>query len=777
MRWIALVAGICLSISTLSGCTQQCFVTECDLDHYKDIMPANLDSDPNASQPPSSIMAHTPSSVVNLDDREPYYLTLNEAIARSLENGVTGSLSVNGFGTLSDDLISPNQYSNIETVSDATRVLAINPANSGAALEASQAKFDAKWVSAVGWNYVDQQVQGLGSFQNGEFASAETSLVKPLATGGVAGVTFSTNYANLASPPTFFPIQNPAYTARFDLNFEQPLWQNSGIDINQLLVRHPGTTVGGNFTPAAQSYLNGHIASINGGLGQGLQFGNQGILIARLRFDQSRAEYERIVNFKLANVEFAYWNLYSAYVTLYAAEQGLKQSYETWRVSKVALDVGGAGGGGGGQGNAAQNNIRAVEAQALGQYQEFRANRLNALGAVLNAERVLRGLMGMRAEDGKQLIPIDQPSVAPYYPDFKSALAEAIVKRPELVAAREELKARQLDLVVQKNYLKPDLRFRSRYGISGLGSRLDGDGSVFDAATGQFRSNNAFRNLSSTNFNDWNVGLVLNMPIGFRYENAAVRRAHLGLAQTWLALKNEEQKAERFLTLAYREIIQSYNEISLRRAQREAAEKELRVRKTLLDVGSAKPDPFLLEAQRRWANALSQEYQAISAYNNALAKFHFAKGTIAQHNNVAISEGPLPQCAQVRAVEHEKERSKALLVRERSRAVQHEPLIVEKGRFGLPALPVYEAPSVPALFEGADSDTLQNLGKNVNVPPGMQQMQPLDPGQPTALNNGTNPPAGLPLNTTPNAVPQAQNPFVSGGPSTPTMNFAGLPNQ
>ena len=40
-------------------------------------------------------------------------------------------------------------------------------------------------------------------------------------------------------------------------------------------------------------------------------------------------------------------------------------------------------------------------------------------------------------------------------------------------------------------------------------------------------------------------------------------------------------------------------------------------------------------------------------YNNALAGFEFAKGTIMQHDNVSIAEGPLPHCAQVRAVEHE----------------------------------------------------------------------------------------------------------------------------
>ena len=51
-------------------------------------------------------------------------------------------------------------------------------------------------------------------------------------------------------------------------------------------------------------------------------------------------------------------------------------------------------------------------------------------------------------------------------------------------------------------------------------------------------------------------------------------------------------------------------------------------------------------------------------YNNALATFEFAKGTIMQHNGVYIADGPLPNCAQIRAVDHERERTRALLLQE-----------------------------------------------------------------------------------------------------------------
>ena len=59
--------------------------------------------------------------------------------------------------------------------------------------------------------------------------------------------------------------------------------------------------------------------------------------------------------------------------------------------------------------------------------------------------------------------------------------------------------------------------------------------------------------------------------------------------------------------------------------------------------------------------ALTKEYDAIANYNATLATLEWAKGTILNYNNVQISEGALPQAAQVRAVEYEKERTRSIV--------------------------------------------------------------------------------------------------------------------
>src|SRR5262249_23114972 len=44
--------------------------------------------------------------------------------------------------------------------------------------------------------------------------------------------------------------------------------------------------------------------------------------------------------------------------------------------------------------------------------------------------------------------------------------------------------------------------------------------------------------------------------------------------------------------------------------------------------------------------------------------FEFAKGSILPHDSIYITEGPLPRCAQVRAVVHERQRTLAKVLKE-----------------------------------------------------------------------------------------------------------------
>src|SRR5207244_13613018 len=148
-------------------------------------------------------------------------------------------------------------------------------------------------------------------------------------------------------------------------------------------------------------------------------------------------------------------------------------------------------------------------------------------------------------------------------------------------------------------------------------------------------------------------GLRLNYVVGYRDAHAQLRVARLNLARSYAVLREQETKAENALAVDYRLLIQAYEFIKTQRAQREAAAELLKARFKEWQAGRGTQQGgggdvlfLLLEAQRTYADALRTEFDAITQYNNAIVGFEFSKGTIMQFDNVVISEGPLPHCAQ-----------------------------------------------------------------------------------------------------------------------------------
>ena len=257
-------------------------------------------------------LAPPPPSTVLDPDRKTRYISLAEVIAIALEQGRVGDQDP--LETTLTSLINVG----IPASTDTIRVLALDPAISYPDIEASLARFDAQWTTSISWTSTDEPLNGLNQFNTGTTAVFSSSLLKPLPTGGVAGITFSTQYQDLTHPPTGFVLLNPAYTPRLQFQFEQPLLQGYGVEINQLRTSHPGSIL----TPFP---VSGRVP---------------GILITRLRFDEQRAEFQRRVHFMLRNVEIAYWNLYDSYWTLYSREQAMRQAYEAWKINKARYDAG-----------------------------------------------------------------------------------------------------------------------------------------------------------------------------------------------------------------------------------------------------------------------------------------------------------------------------------------------------------------------------------------------------------------------------------------------------
>src|SRR5262249_35475491 len=162
-RWLSWIVGAGLCVGMVAGCGPKIFLAERDFNQARhDLIPPSLDQ--GEPLPPGAALTAaipTPADVDNAD-RPPRHMTLQEAIAISLENGAT----VRG-GTTSgqaDDGMLAGQISGLVlpgNSSDRIRVLALNPAIVTASLEESLARFDAVWVSSMNWTTTDNLTQGL----------------------------------------------------------------------------------------------------------------------------------------------------------------------------------------------------------------------------------------------------------------------------------------------------------------------------------------------------------------------------------------------------------------------------------------------------------------------------------------------------------------------------------------------------------------------------------------------------------------------------------------
>jgi outer membrane protein TolC len=742
-RWTERVLR-CLVLAALAGlvgCKQQLFLDPGD---YADMttvgLPPAMQTNPHQTiTPPVIEPTVTPPATVMDPNRPPRYVTLKECIAIALEQGNVGTQSQQQFGFKNETGAQFNGRSVVGT--DAIRAFSIDPAVAQADIERSLSKFDARWVTSMTWQKVDQPVaaQFLSFQQQRDAASLNSSLIKPLPTGGLAGVTFSVDYSKFPSNTQLSQLGNfvnPNYTPRVQFNFEQPLLQLFGVEVNQLAPSHPGS-ITQNVRPSG---------------GQG----TEGILISRIRLDQANAEFNRTVNFQLINVEAAYWNLYGAYYNLYAREEGLRQSYEGYRFTKARVE----------SGSAPMQELN----QARAQLELFRGEVYSARGQILESERQLRGFLGLRSDDGQRLVPIDEPNLAPFQPDYYEAANEAMAYKPRLLQARQEVMAAQLNLRLQREFRRPDLRVFANYDIAGLGTRLDGSELT---GPGGLSPGNAFASLGNNQFNSWSIGLRLDMPLGFRDGNALVRQANLQLARTYIQLRDEELKTLEFLTSRYRRVAEAYALIPPLRIRRQQLQEFVARIRTRIEIGQFRTEEYFnyLQVQRDLADSIAQEFRAIAVYNTAIAEFEFAKGTIMRYNNVTLSDAPLPAWVAKRAKDHERERTEAA-IKLRERHV-NDPAPVSPAHLIGPATngpaivgPEVGTPTIPGLTDMLQEPRPVEPKKEPGMP------EPKGPEKKPAADAGTGArlpqslPQPLPLPTeTPGAIPAGPDPNSFFAPS------------
>lgn len=482
--------------------------------------------------------------------------------------------------------------------------------------EAALSAFDATFGANAYFEKNDHRVNNFTVGNNGYFQqdlhNYEVNLTKRNATGGLMTLRSVTQYDYNNNPQRIFSAGWDTYV---DAELRQPLLQGAGVQYNR-------------------------IAGPNGEPG----FAN-GVLIARTRTDISLADFEISLRNLVSDVENAYWDLYFAYRDLDVKINARNHVLEVWKNAYANVE--------------ANKKSADTEAQAREQYFRFQTDVVNALngrlvqrtqnnngtlggtfnnpGGVRVAERRLRFIMGLTQTNGRLIRPSTEAPVAQINFAWSDIASEALARRPELRRQKWVIKQNELELLANRNFLKPSLDLIARYRQRGFGPQYWDDNGI----SGE---QGAVQSLTGNDFGEYQLGVEFNMPIGFRRAHAAVRSSELTVARSKAILEEEEKQVMYGLSNAYAEIKRAYEVMELLFNRREAAFAQEATVRAAYDAGKA-PIDLLLEAQRRVIDSSTLFNQARIDYALAIKNVHYEKGSLLEFYQITMAEGPSPQKA------------------------------------------------------------------------------------------------------------------------------------
>jgi hypothetical protein len=226
--------------------------------------------------------------------------------------------------------------------------------------------------------------------------------------------------------------------------------------------------------------------------------------------------------------------------------------------------------------------------------------------------------MGMPINDAQIIHPTDQPSLALVDFDWETSISEAMTRREELRRQRWVIKQRELELIANRNFLKPQFDAIAAYRIRGFDSQ--------------------FNTPLDNDFQEWSLGLDYLKPIGYRRGNAAVRNTQLSLARESQILLEQERAVHFGLSNAINESYRAYRNLEIQKQRLEAVVEQIDALKERMKEARVEQVFVLLEAQRRGLDALIRYHQSAVEYQLAVRNVHLERGTLLPYCKVFLNE-------------------------------------------------------------------------------------------------------------------------------------------
>jgi outer membrane protein TolC len=380
-----------------------------------------------------------------------------------------------------------------------------------------------------------------------------------------------------------------------------------------------------------QPLLRGSQASFNRIAGPNANDGVfNGVMIAKTRTDVSAAGLKLAVRDFVADVENAYWDLYYAYRDLEAKKSARDNALESWRRIEALGNEKKAGGEADKEGQAREQYFRfesEVNDALYGRVADAtRSNNGSAAGTfrpssgVRVAERRLRLLIGLPANGSELLRPSEEPGLAPIVFDWTSCVSEAFTNRPEISRQLQRIKRVKLEMIATRGSLLPQLDFVGNYRVRGFGQSLIGSSELEPTA-------GAVEDMFDNENHEWQLGMDLNIPIGYRKAYASLRNTQNRLARERQLLREQKRQIINDLSDAFQDVDRARKSYELQYNRLDSA---LAQYTAVQETNLQKKAPFnlVLEAQRRVLDAQISFYRSQVEYTLAIRNVHFEKGSL-----------------------------------------------------------------------------------------------------------------------------------------------------
>lgn len=561
--------------------------------------------DANVPSLPDAESDAAPLTLSHPEPKEYWDLSLQEAMQNALKNSkvmkqIGAGVTVQS-GTAGPS--APSFLTSNGTGASTSLDVALAETDPRFGVEAALSAFDAQFTASMNWNKIDEPVNsnqagvlyppsgGTLPVSIGDGANFQASLQKVNAEGGTIAVNHNITYSNTNALEQAFQSD---YNVNIELQITQPLLRGAGETFNR--IAGPGAIPG--------------VSS--------------GVVIARLNTDIALAAFESSVRNMVSDVENAYWELYFAYRNLDSVVLGRDAALGTWRKVYALYLIGARGG------------EADKEAQAREQYFLFRFNVERSQIAMYKAESNLRYMMGIAATDGRLIRPAEEPTTARVDFDWSLIHNEGLVRSPELRQQRWTVKKREMELIAAKNFLLPRLDFQGRYRFLGLGNEL---GAASQTTNNEYAF--GYNNMMTGQYQEWTVGFVFQMNLGFRKEMDNVRNAETRLVRERCVLQEQELELSHQLAFAVRNVDANHVLSKTNWNRRLASQRQLEALQAAYDTGNVAIDVLLL-AQRQLATDESDYFRSVVDYNESIKDMHYRKGSLLEYNGINLAEGPWP---------------------------------------------------------------------------------------------------------------------------------------